>query len=303
MKQPAANPSGDQLIREYLTRVAQAGQRLPKGARMAFIGRIRARIERELGPDGPTDSGRVLTVLESIGEPEELVRAERAKIDAAWVRRRAGSREAAEAAAAAVTAPREYRRLNSRWRPATTQPLPIAPAGQPVGPAPEPATPAAETVGPEARPAAETPAPEASQPPGPELTLAEVGRLARDNVLESLVIVLIGVGGLIFPVLPPVWVLGCLLALLSRVWDARDKWIALLGPIVITAVISVVVALLDRVTGNFVVVYVNAFGAGAGYLLRFSCLACAGYLAWRVYRGPRVKVPPWKRQGAFPGGR
>jgi hypothetical protein len=105
-------------------------------------------------------------------------------------------------------------------------------------------------------------------------------------------------------VLPPVWAAGSLLALLpSRVFDARDKWIALLGPLVLTAACSVLIAVLDRVSGNFVVVYFNAFGAGAGYLLRLSCLLCAGFLAWRVYQGPRAKVPPWKRAGAAPGGR
>src|SRR5215475_4729545 len=104
-KVPAAKPSGDQLIREYLTRVAQAGQRLPKGVRLAFVSRIRSQIERELGPGGAGDPGRVLAVLEGLGEPEELVRAERAKIDAAWVKRRAATRTAGDETAAAVTAP------------------------------------------------------------------------------------------------------------------------------------------------------------------------------------------------------
>jgi hypothetical protein len=63
----------------------------------------------------------------------------------------------------------------------------------------------------------------------------------------------------------------------------------------------VLIALGDRVPGNFVVVYVHAFGAGAGWLLRFGCLVSAGYLAWRVYRGPRQKVPPWRRHDVVPG--
>src|SRR5581483_12400974 len=129
-KVPAAKPSGDQLIREYLTRIAQAGQRLPKGARLAFIGRTRTRIERELGPRGASDPDRVLAVLEELGEPEELVRAERAKIDAAWVKRRTASSKAGSEAAAAVTAPLQYRRLNSRRRPAATEPQPALPPGQ-----------------------------------------------------------------------------------------------------------------------------------------------------------------------------
>ena len=43
-KAPSQAPlSGDQLIRDYLTRVAQAGLWLPKGVRMAFIGREQRR--------------------------------------------------------------------------------------------------------------------------------------------------------------------------------------------------------------------------------------------------------------------
>jgi len=297
-KVPAANPPGDQLIREYLTRVAQAGQRLPKGARLAFIGRTRTRIERELGPDGAADADRVLAVLEELGEPEALVRAERAKIDAAWVKRRAATRTAGDEAAASVTTPLEYRKLNSRRRPATTRPQPVSPGGQ-----------AAEPGSPEGAPATESVPGQTirrrlpSLPPGPAPTLGDVGRLARANLLETLVIVLIGVGGLLFPVLPPIWVLGSLLALLpSGIWDARDKLVALLGPLLFAAAISVLIALGDRVPGNFVVVYVHAFGAGAGYLLRFGCLVTAGYLAFRVYRGRRLKVPPWRRHDVLPGG-
>jgi hypothetical protein len=368
MKSRAVNPSGDQLIREYLTRVAQAGLGLPKGARMKFVGSVKSRIERELGPEGAADAGRVMAVLESVGPPEELVRAERAKIDAAWVKRRAGNREAGEAAAAAVTAPRQYRRVNSRWRPATyAQPLPtdtgpqpaegktgqrtgrsrLLPRRQLVSPVPEApssgaapqqpqpgATPQEPPAGaappqPGAGPApqrpplspvpdqpppgpAPEPAPEdhdtaqpgPSRPVGPQLTLATVTGLARENLLESVAIVLLGLGGLLFPVLPPVWAAGSLVALLpSRVLDVRDKWIALLGPLVFTAAVSVVIAVVDRVSGNFVVVYFQAFGAGAGYLIRIGCLLCAGYLAWRIYQGPRAKVPPWKRPGAAPDGR
>jgi hypothetical protein len=290
-KVPAANPSGDQLIREYLTRVAQAGQRLPKGARLAFIGRTRTKIERELGPDGAADADRVQAVLDGLGEPEALVRAERAKIDAAWVKRRAATRQAGDEAAAA-TAPLEYRRLNSRRRPATTQPQPVSP-----GPEPPEGAPRGEP-----RPGQTIRRRLPSLPSGPPPTLADIGRLARANLLETLVIVLIGVGGLLFPVLPPIWVLGSLLALLpSGIWGARDKLVALLGPLLFTAAVSVLIALGDRVPGNFVVVYVHAFGAGAGYLLRFGCLLTAGYLAFRVYQGPQVRVPPWRRNDVLPG--
>jgi hypothetical protein len=148
----------------------------------------------------------------------------------------------------------------------------------------------------------------ASGPAGPQLTVADAGRLARTHLLETAAITLLAVGGVIFPIVPPVWVLGSILALASQLWDLRDKAVAFFGPAFITGAVSAVIAVVNRVPGNFVVIYVHAFADGAGYLLRFGCLACAGYLAWRVYRGPRVKVPPWRREpvpsrGSRRGGR
>jgi hypothetical protein len=33
-----------------------------------------------------------------------------------------------------------------------------------------------------------------------------------------------------------------------------------------------------------------------GLLLRVGCVLCAGYLVWRLRRGPRRrKLPPWQR--------
>jgi hypothetical protein len=293
-----ANLSGDQLVRDYLTRLAQAGLRLPKGPRMAFIGRTKAQIERECGgPGGFADAAKVRAVLASLGEPEELVRAERAKIDAAWVKRRAGGRAAGETAAASVTAPRDLRRINSRWRPAAdTQPLPHLPITQPASP--ESSEPPTDPGG---IPPVTPGSPAQNGPPaGPELSLATAAQLARGHVLETVAIALLGAGGLIFPILPPVWVLGSLLALLSRVWDFRDKAVALLGPVGVTALVAAMSAVVNRVPGNFVVVYFHAFGGGAGYLLRFGCVVTAVFLAWRVYKGPRVKVPPWRRPAPTP---
>ena len=282
MRVPSANPSGDQLIRDYLTRVTHAGLRLPKGQRMAFIGRTKARIEREVGPDGLADPGKVLEVLASLGEPEDLVRAERAKIDAAWARRRAGSREAGEAAAAAITTPRQHRSIASRWKPATdTQPLPH------LARSPQSSDPPTDPGGTPPVPAAPTDA---------GLTLAATARLARRHVLETIALVLLAVGGVLFPIVPPVWVAGSLLALGSRAWDLRDKVVGLFGPGFITVVVAAMIAVVNRVPGNFMVIYAHAVADGAGFLLRFGCVVCAAYLGWRVHRGPREKVPPWRRE-------
>lgn len=119
MKVPA-NLSGDRLILDYLTRVTVAGTRyLPKGSRIAFVGTTRNRIEREIGPNGTADPARVRAVLASLGEPEDLVRAERARLDAERVSRQSRAAAAGGAAAPPVTGPLEARPINSRWRPAT----------------------------------------------------------------------------------------------------------------------------------------------------------------------------------------
>src|SRR5581483_2879928 len=132
---------------------------------------------------------------EELGEPEELVRAERAKIDAAWVKRRTASSKAGSEAAAAVTAPLQYRRLNSRRRPAATEPQPALPPGQAAGPGSPEGPPGPE---PAPRPTARRRLP--SLPPGPPPSPADIGRLARAHLFETMVIVLIGLGGLLFPV-------------------------------------------------------------------------------------------------------
>lgn len=113
------NLSGEQLVQEYLTRVAAAARHLPKGARMAFVGRTKAQIERQCGGAGLTDPGQVLEALASLGEPEELVRQERMRIDSKWLSKRAKDDTAPGAAAPPTSrTPRVYRPLNSRWRPA-----------------------------------------------------------------------------------------------------------------------------------------------------------------------------------------
>jgi hypothetical protein len=117
MKVPA-DITADRLMLEYLTRVAAAGTRyLPKGDRIAFVSKTRRRIERECGT-GLGDPECMRGVLARLGEPEQLAMAERARIDAARIRRNAPDAETG-AAAESVTTPLRHRRLNSRWRPAT----------------------------------------------------------------------------------------------------------------------------------------------------------------------------------------
>jgi hypothetical protein len=129
---------------------------------------------------------------------------------------------------------------------------------------------------------------------GPPAPLTEAWLLARKNPLEAVAIVLLGVGGLIFPVHPvPVWLLGGLLALRSRRWDKRDKWLALAGPVGFAVICLVLLGASG--SGSFF----HALGQAThqfAVLLRVGCVLCSGYLVWRLRRGPRRrKTPPWLR--------
>src|SRR6266496_2449048 len=129
MKVPA-DLSADRLIREYLARVAEAGvHHLPMGRRGAFVEGTRRRIEREVGPGGMGDAARVRDVLSRLGDPEDLVRAERARVDAERARRQPGNMGAGAAEAADATAPLVVRPINSRWRPAGEAGNPAGRAG------------------------------------------------------------------------------------------------------------------------------------------------------------------------------
>jgi len=360
------NLSGEQLVTDYLTQVAQRARLLPKGARMAFVGRTRALIERELGPPGTrTDPAHVSAVLEQLGTPEDLVTEERTRIDRGWVKSRAPSKEEGEAAAAALTGPLN-RSLTVRRRPggdtqrgqgtAPDDPGtgPVTPAGgtpvaRPPGAGPRSSGPRSAAprstglrgVGPgsaglrSAGPQSSGPGsaglrsagPQSSGPgsgglrsAGPQSsgpgsgglrsagppgkaagphglrgneTLARTRQLARDNLLETIAILLLGLGGLILWF--PFWPIGAIVALFSRLWDIKDKSLAIAGPLLVTLAGAVLGALIIGGSGTVIVVYFHALGAIFGPMIRVGCVLTAAYLAWRVSRGPRVKLPPWRR--------
>jgi hypothetical protein len=376
------NLSGEQLVTEYLTRVAEAVRLLPKGARMAFVGRTRALVEREVGPPGTrTDPAHVAEVLARLGKPEDLVVEERMRIDQSWLKNRAASKKEGEAAAAALTGPRMNRPVTARRRPNTdTQPLTgrLIPPGEsgivtgPDGtviPAPPPGTGPRRSVlrgaaprssgarpaglrgtragsagtrsgapratGPRRLRSADPPAPQGTVPPGvapqgagrrgakraaagaedaghtgalerligqvpgirgvegAEKFTANAARLARENILEAVAILLLGLGGLILPF--PFWPIGAIVALFSRLWDIKDKTLAITGPVLVTLALSVIAAPFVGGSGNVIVVYFHAVHVSFGLLVRVGSVITAAYLAWRVSKGPRAKVPPWKR--------
>src|SRR5215813_10588375 len=334
------NPSGEQLVTDYLTQVAEQARLLPKGARIAFVGRTRALVERELGPVGTrTDAEHVRAVLDRLGMPEDLVVAERTRIDRSWVKSRAASKEEGEAAAAALTGPLNRslttrRRLNTDTQPSgTPSASPDDPGTGPVAPPEGPEAPATGSPGAgQRRPVLRSTGPRGTglrgvsprsaglrsgSPRGsPASTgrtgplgrltlkggphgagrnemLANAWQLARDNLLESIAILLLGLGGLILPF--PFWPIGAVVAMFSRLWDIRDKSVAVTGPLLVALAASVLTAPFIGGGGNVILAYFHALGVGFGLLVRVGSVITAAYLAWRVTRGPRVKVPPWQR--------
>ena len=330
------NLSSDRLVQDYLARVAAAARHLPKGARMAFVGRTKAQIERQVTAAGTDDPGKVVEILAALGEPEELVREERLRIDSKWLKKRGHDPDSVTAAATPskprVYQPRVHRRLNSRWKPATPPPRkptadsaaapdgtangavppgPVATSPELTGvvlPPPAPTDPAATGSGPTS-PMPPSPPPwpgdlDAMMPPGPapgeeeraprpQTPLDNIWELARGHLLESVAVVVIGLGGALLPF--PFWLAGAVVAIFSRLWDGKDKVVAFSGPVLVDLVGSVVSAFFIGGKSNVIAIYLHALHVETSLWIRLGCVLTAVYLAWRVSQGRRIKVPPWKR--------
>jgi hypothetical protein len=189
-------------------------------------------------------------------------------------------------------------------RAGDTAPGPVVPAADPAVPAAEPGSGPATQPGvtpPDGTkplsivPGMETPVPAEEEPPGrrfgPPIPLTEAWLLAKKNPLEAVAVLVLGVGGLLYPF--PLWLIGGLISLRSRHWDKRDKWLALLGP----PGFAVICLLLLGASGGGGFFHALAHATHEfGLLLRVGCVLCAGFLVWRLRRGPRRrKTPPWLR--------
>jgi hypothetical protein len=121
---------------------------------------------------------------------------------------------------------------------------------------------------------------------------AAVVRWTRDKTLESVATILLGLGGVIFP---PIWLLGAMLALASKVWDYRDKWLGLAIPIVLTIVGTAAGLILAGSQTSFGY-DVHIGWVSADIASRVSAALSAAYLAWRSVHGRRPDaVPPWNK--------
>jgi len=122
-----------------------------------------------------------------------------------------------------------------------------------------------------------------------------VAVIARDR-LEAIAVALLGFGGAIYP---PIWLIGVVVAVLSRKWDHRDKWLGLALPVFVVIFAAMLVVVLGgqrQTIGQ----YTTEFWLAAGRLSRFVAVLSAGYLLSRAvkYQGTRIKrEPPWTQRG------
>jgi len=139
------------------------------------------------------------------------------------------------------------------------------------------------------------PAPgEEERAPRPQTPLDDIWELARGHLLESVAVVVIGLGGAILPF--PFWLAGAVVAIFSRLWDGKDKVVAFGGPVLVDLVGSVISAFFIGGKSNVIAIYLHALHIETSLWIRLGCVLTAVYLAWRVSQGRRIKVPPWKRQ-------
>jgi hypothetical protein len=118
--------------------------------------------------------------------------------------------------------------------------------------------------------------------------LARVASAAWQQPLEATAIILLGLGGVIFP---PVFLVGALVALGSRLWHYRDKWVGLVLPPLLT----IIGAAAGIAVGG------TSHGLHDGWVClnivsRVAALLGAGYLAWRTGPGRQPPpAPPWHK--------
>jgi hypothetical protein len=113
----------------------------------------------------------------------------------------------------------------------------------------------------------------------------------RRHPIEMTALLLLGPGGLVFP---PLWVLGALVALASKLWHPLDKWAGLATPVLVTSLAAVLGVILAGSTHLGQDVHEGwVFAVDAS---RLSALGSAWYLARRARLGRRPSpVPPWKQ--------
>jgi hypothetical protein len=114
--------------------------------------------------------------------------------------------------------------------------------------------------------------------------------IARRNPLELMAVLVLGIGGAVYP---PIWLVGVLLALVSKKWSVNDKLLGVVLPIVVVIIGTVLTLVFG---GQHATISGYAFEAwlGAERLSRVAMFLGAAYLFWALRRGRRQpKLPPW----------
>lgn len=122
--------------------------------------------------------------------------------------------------------------------------------------------------------------------------LVRLASWARRNKVEATAVVLLGIGGAIFP---PVWLAGAAVALASRLWALRDKWLGLAVPVVLT-VIGIAAGIAVAGSRGSLGHHIHEGWIFADVISRLTAFLGACYLAWRSAHGRRPPAtPPWSK--------
>jgi hypothetical protein len=301
-------PSTEQLMRDFLNRLSVAARgKLEFSDRQSLLDRTRARIEAECGDVETATAIQVRKVLAGLGDPVAIVELEQA---------RAGSRVTGESGRASEAGGEPVTAVEAK----KNEPASLFAAPDPVGPDPEkkPAESPAASSGSTKRTGSPIRIPRPARDrnavirlggrgPKPKGRggqassgvvgfLAGIGTLARQNPQEIIAIVLLGVGGAVFP---PIWLLGVAVALPSRKWVIGDKFLGLVAPVILVIVGTVLVLVLGGQHATMLA-YIREAWLGAERLSRVAALAGAGYLFWALRRSKRKpKNTPWKLSPRF----
>jgi len=255
----------EQLVLDYLRELGEASRYvLGPQERSAFMARSRTVIAGQIGQAHVAAPVDVQRLLERLGDPRELAARERQRLDAS------------------ASAARRPTALADLLSPAPARPP--APAG-PAGSA-EPGEGGVRVGYP----------PET--PPGPVLgttraRLRSVLALIRRYPLETVTVLLLGAGGLVYPF--PLWPIAVVALITSRGWDARDKWAAVAIPVAFTLIAAIAIAGLFGRSGSLDG-YGTTLRIDGWDLIRAGSVVAAAYLVWRLRRGRRPpREPPWRR--------
>jgi len=119
--------------------------------------------------------------------------------------------------------------------------------------------------------------------------------IARRDRREAISLILLGIGG---PIYPAIWLIGASIAVTSRKWDLRDKWLGLALPVLVVMLGTALEITFGAHLSGYWPYFVEAWLA-AGRLSRVAAVLGALYLLWRVhkYGGSRTRrLPPWSPQ-------